>query len=102
LNAIAQRLAFRKYLSVIFSQWRIVTTDLKVRRVSRLIRVFKNLKLNAISRKQMRCQTWSILREEKKRQENLVKACFDALRTYKEHEKRVKIQHELYEVELPR
>lgn len=35
----------------------------------------------------MRGQTWSILREERKRSENQIKACFDAMRLHKEHEK---------------
>jgi len=66
MHGLAQRLALKKYLSVLFSQWRIVTTDLKVKRVSILTRTMLNLRINAMTRKQMRCQTWSILREGKK------------------------------------
>ena len=52
--------------------------------------------------KQMRCQTLCVLREEKRRTENLVKACFDGWREHKEKEKYEKTMRYLHEIEIPR
>ncbi len=102
MHGMSQRLAHRNYQSAVFASWRHVTADLKNKRLSILLRYWKNFKIYVLSRKQLRCQALTILRERKTMEKNLVKACFDELRLNKEQEKYVKIDHTLNQVEIPR
>ena len=81
----------RKYKSVVFFGWRQTASDWKSRRVAVLSRVFKNLKIFTLTRKQLRAQTWSVLREQKHNSQNLFKACFDAWRIHKEQRKLARV-----------
>jgi hypothetical protein len=95
MNGLAQRLAVRKYKSLLFFGWRQITLDWKSRRVAVLGRAFKNMKIYTLTRKQLRAQTWSVLREEKHNAHNLFKACFDAWRIHKEQRKLTKVVSKL-------
>ncbi|CDW80517.1 UNKNOWN [Stylonychia lemnae] len=101
LNGMALRLAHKKYLGQLFNCWRGVITDVKAKRISILNRSWKNMRIYTFTRKQMRGQTWSILREERKRRENLVKCCFDAMRQHKQQEKLIQVTSLLNEIEIP-
>jgi hypothetical protein len=48
---MAMRLAYKKYLSIIFGGWRNVKVDLKNKRLSILSRCLKNMKIYVLTRK---------------------------------------------------
>lgn len=66
-------------------------SDWKSRRLAVLNRVFKNMRIFTLTRKQLRAQTWSVLREQKRHTHNLVQACFDGWRIQKEQDKLSKV-----------
>lgn len=67
-----------------------------------LNRAFKNMKVFTLTRKQLRAQTWSVLREQKNHTHNLFKACFDAWRIHKEERKLLKVVSKLNSEEYVR
>ncbi len=102
MQAMAFRFTRKTYVASLFFGWRIAIKQAKFYRQSLLGRVLRYLKVNVVARKQMRCQALMLLRESRvRRNDALLKSCYDGLRHHKQSRKLLKVKHELLNVELP-